>query len=284
MNKKVTTLTIKDMKQQNMPISMITAYDYIMAQNVDEAGIDMILVGDSLGNVVMGYSSTLPVTMEDMIHHTACVTRGVKTALVVGDLPFMSYQESTEQALHNAGRLMKEGGCDAVKLEGGARVCEAVYKMTEAGIPVVGHLGLTPQSVHQFGGFKVQGKNLEKARQLIQDAKDLEEAGAFAIVLECVPADLSEEITKELHTAATIGIGAGNQCDGQVLVCTDLLGMSGGFKPKFAKSYSDLHAEIVGAVQSYIQDVQKRDFPAKEHTFSIDPAVVDALRATMKKQ
>lgn len=277
MNKKVTNLTIKDMKQQHLPISMITAYDYVMAQNVDEAGIDMILVGDSLGNVVMGYSSTLPVTMEDMIHHTACVTRGAKRALVVGDMPFMSYQESTEQALHNAGRLMKEGGCDAVKLEGGARVCEAVYKMTEAGIPVVGHLGLTPQSVHQFGGFKVQGKNLEKARQMIQDAKALEEAGAFAVVLECVPADLSEEITKELHTAATIGIGAGNQCDGQVLVCTDLLGMSGGFRPKFAKTYADLHADIVGAVQAYIQDVQKRDFPSKEHTFSIDPAVMDAL-------
>lgn len=280
MNKKVTNLTIKDMKQQNMPISMITAYDYIMAQNVDEAGIDMILVGDSLGNVVMGYSSTLPVTMEDMIHHTACVTRGVKRALVVGDMPFMSYQESTEQALHNAGRLMKEGGCDAVKLEGGARVCEAVYKMTEAGIPVVGHLGLTPQSVHQFGGFKVQGKNLEKARQMIQDAKALEEAGAFAVVLECVPADLSAEITKELHTAATIGIGAGNQCDGQVLVCTDLLGMSGGFRPKFAKAYADLHADIVGAVQAYIQDVQKRNFPSQEHTFSIDPAVMAALHET----
>lgn len=280
MNKKVTNLTIKDMKQQNMPISMITAYDYVMAQNVDEAGIDMILVGDSLGNVVMGYSSTLPVTMEDMIHHTACVTRGVKRALVVGDMPFMSYQESTEQALHNAGRLMKEGGCDAVKLEGGARVCEAVYKMTEAGIPVVGHLGLTPQSVHQFGGFKVQGKNLEKARQMIQDAKALEEAGAFAVVLECVPADLSAEITKELHTAATIGIGAGNQCDGQVLVCTDLLGMSGGFRPKFAKAYADLHADIVGAVQAYIQDVQKRDFPSQEHIFSIDPAVMAALHET----
>lgn len=277
MNKKVTTLTIKDMKQQKKPISMITAYDYIMAQNVDEAGIDMILVGDSLGNVVMGYSSTLPVTMEDMIHHTACVTRGVNRALVVGDMPFMSYQESTEQALHNAGRLMKEGGCDAVKLEGGARVCEAVYKMTEAGIPVVGHLGLTPQSVHQFGGFKVQGKNIEKARQMIEDAKALEEAGAFAVVLECVPADLSAEITKELHTAATIGIGAGNQCDGQVLVCTDLLGMSSGFRPKFAKSYADLHNTIVGAVQSYIQDVQNREFPAKEHTFSIDPDVMTAL-------
>lgn len=277
MNKKVTTLTIKDMKQQKKPISMITAYDYVMAQNVDEAGIDMILVGDSLGNVVMGYSSTLPVTMEDMIHHTACVTRGVSRALVVGDLPFMSYQESTEQALHNAGRLMKEGGCDAVKLEGGARVCEAVYKMTEAGIPVVGHLGLTPQSVHQFGGFKVQGKNIEKARQLIEDAKALEEAGAFAVVLECVPADLSAEITKQLHTAATIGIGTSNQCDGQVLVCTDLLGMSGGFRPKFAKSYADLHSTIVGAVQSYIQDVQNREFPAKEHTFSIDPDVMKAL-------
>ena len=277
MNKKVTTLKIKDMKQQQKPISMITAYDYVMAQNVDEAGIDMILVGDSLGNVVMGYSSTLPVTMEDMIHHTACVTRGVSRALVVGDLPFMSYQESTEQALHNAGRLMKEGGCDAVKLEGGARVCEAGYKITEAGITVVDPLGLTPQSVHQFGGFKVQGKNIEKARQLIEDAKALEEAGAFAVVLECVPADLSAEITKELHTAATIGIVASSQCGGQVLVCTDLLGMSGGFRPKFAKSYADLHSTIVGAVQSYIQDVQSREFPAKEHTFSIDPDVMKAL-------
>ena len=281
MNNKVTNATIKKMKTTGTPISMITAYDYVMAQNVDEAGIDMILVGDSLGNVVMGYSSTLPVTMEDMLHHTACVVRGVNRALVVGDMPFMSYQESTEQALHNAGRFMKEAQCDAVKLEGGARVSEAVYKMTQAGIPVVGHLGLTPQSVHQFGGFKVQGKNVEKARQLIADAKELEDAGAFAIVLECVPADLSTEITKSLKHAATIGIGAGNQCDGQVLVCTDLLGMSGGFRPKFAKPYANLHDTIVGAVKEYISDVQGRSFPAKEHTFSI---VSDVMKAVKEEQ
>lgn len=278
MNKKVTKTTIQKMKAEGTPISMITAYDYIMAQNVDEAGIDMILVGDSLGNVVMGYPSTLPVTMEDMLHHTACVVRGVQRALVVGDMPFMSYQESTAQALHNAGRFLKETQCDAVKLEGGARVCEAIYKMTEAGIPVVGHIGLTPQSVNQFGGFKVQGKNEERARQLIEEAKEVEEAGAFAIVLECVPADLATEITKNLKSAATIGIGAGNGCDGQVLVCTDLLGMSGGFRPKFVKTYANMHDEIVGAVKSYISDVQTRAFPAPEHTFKIDADVLDAAK------
>lgn len=278
MNKKVTKTTIRKMKAEGTPISMITAYDYIMAQNVDEAGIDMILVGDSLGNVVMGYPSTLPVTMEDMLHHTACVVRGVQRAMVVGDMPFMSYQESTEQALHNAGRFLKETQCDAVKLEGGARVCEAIYKMTEAGIPVVGHIGLTPQSVNQFGGFKVQGKNEERARQLIEEAKEVEQAGAFAIVLECVPADLATEITKNLKSAATIGIGAGNGCDGQVLVCTDLLGMSGGFRPKFVKTYANMHDEIVGAVKSYISDVQTRAFPAPEHTFKIDADVLDAAK------
>lgn len=277
MNKKVSTLTIAKKKQEGTPISMITAYDYTMAQNVDEAGIDMILVGDSLGNVVMGYNSTLPVTMEDMIHHTACVVRGVQHALVVGDMPFGSYQESNEQALHNAARLMKEAQCDAVKLEGGARVSEAIYKMTQAGIPVVGHLGLTPQSVHQLGGFRVQGKDIEKARQLLRDAKELEDAGAFAIVFECVPAPLATEITKSLKHAATIGIGAGNGCDGQVLVCNDLLGMSGGFRPKFAKAYVDLHTTIVGAVKEYIQDVEARTFPAPEHTFNVDDEVIEKL-------
>lgn len=277
MNKKVTTLTIAKKKQEGTPISIITAYDYVMAQNVDEAGIDMILVGDSLGNVVMGYNSTLPVTMEDMIHHTACVVRGVNHALVVGDMPFGSYQESNEQALHNAARLMKEAQCDAVKLEGGARVSEAIYKMTQAGIPVVGHLGLTPQSVHQLGGFRVQGKDIEKARQLLKDAKELEEAGAFAIVFECVPAPLATEITKSLKHAAAIGIGAGNGCDGQVLVCTDLLGMSGGFRPKFSKAYADLHTTIVGAVKDYIHDVETRKFPAAEHTFSLSDDVLDKL-------
>ena len=297
MNKKVTNLTIKKMKQEGTPISMITAYDYIMAQNVDEAGIDMILVGDSLGNVVMGHTSTLPVTMEDMIHHTAAVVRGVKRALVVGDMPFMSYQESTQQALHNAGRLMKETGCDAVKLEGGASVCEAVKAMTtagipeggvrcapqihaivEAGIPVVGHIGLTPQSVHQLGGFRVQGKNSETAKQLIADALKLEAAGAFAITLECVPTDIATEITKALHTAATIGIGAGNGTDGQVLVCTDLLGMSSGFRPKFVKTYADLHQTIVDAVGQYIHDVKDRSFPDEAHGFAVDPEVVKAMK------
>ena len=277
MNKKVTNLTIKKMKPEGTPISMITAYDYIMAQNVDEAGIDMILVGDSLGNVVMGHTSTLPVTMEDMIHHTAAVVRGVKRALVVGDMPFMSYQESTQQALHNAGRLMKETGCDAVKLEGGASVCEAVKAMTTAGIPVVGHIGLTPQSVHQLGGFRVQGKNSETAKQLIADALKLEAAGAFAITLECVPTDIATEITKALHTAATIGIGAGNGCDGQVLVCNDLLGVSNGFCPKFVKKYANLHDITVEAVKAYIAECKDRSFPAPEHTFKIDDSVLEKL-------
>ena len=278
MNKKVTNLTIKKMKGEGTPISMITAYDYVMAQNVDEAGIDMILVGDSLGNVVMGHTSTLPVTMDDMVHHTAAVVRGTKRALVVADMPFMSYQESVCQALHNAGRLMKETGCDAVKLEGGASVCEAVKAMTTAGIPVVGHIGLTPQSVHQLGGYRVQGKNAETAKRLIKEALALEEAGAFAIVLECVPTDIAAEITKALKAAATIGIGAGNVCDGQVLVCTDLLGMSGGFRPKFVKTYADLHQTIVDAVGQYIRDVQDRSFPNEEYSFAVDPDVVKAMK------
>lgn len=278
MAKKVTNLTIQKMKQEGTPISMITAYDYVMAQNVDEAGIDMILVGDSLGNVVMGYDSTLPVTMEDMIHHTASVVRGVKHALVVGDMPFMSYQESVSQALHNAGRMMKETGCDAVKLEGGAAVCPAVTAMVTAGIPVVGHIGLTPQSVHQLGGFRIQGKNIETAKRLVDEALQLEEAGAFAITLECVPADIATEITKALKKAATIGIGAGNGTDGQVLVCTDLLGMSGGFRPKFAKPYADLHKTIVDAVGAYVKDVKDRSFPDKDHSFAVDPEVLKELK------
>lgn len=278
MAKKVTNLTIQKMKQEGTPISMITAYDYVMAQNVDEAGIDMILVGDSLGNVVMGYDSTLPVTMEDMIHHTASVVRGVKHALVVGDMPFMSYQESVSQALHNAGRMMKETGCDAVKLEGGAAVCPAVKAMVTAGIPVVGHIGLTPQSVHQLGGFRIQGKNIETAKRLVDEALQLEEAGAFAITLECVPADIATEITKALKKAATIGIGAGNGTDGQVLVCTDLLGMSGGFRPKFAKPYADLHKTIVDAVGAYVKDVKDRSFPDKDHSFAVDPEVLKELK------
>ena len=277
MTKKVTTAVIREMKEKKEPISMITAYDCAMSKNVNEAGIDMILVGDSLGNVVLGYSSTIPVTMEDMIHHTKAVVRGNSRAMVVGDMPFMSYQKSPEEALANAGRFMKEGGCDAVKLEGGKSVCEAVRRMTEAGIPVVGHLGLTPQSVHQLGGYKVQGKEQEKAQQILNDAKALEEAGAFAIVLECVPAALAERITDALNHAATIGIGAGCGCDGQVLVCNDLLGVSDGFRPKFVRTYADLHTEITGAVRAYIRDVKARTFPADEHTFAIEESVLEKL-------
>ncbi|WP_177562317.1 3-methyl-2-oxobutanoate hydroxymethyltransferase [uncultured Phascolarctobacterium sp.] len=278
MNKKqVTTSTIKDMKQQGEPITMVTAYDYAMARNVNEAGIDMILIGDSLGNVMLGYNSTVPVTMEEMIHHTKAVMRANGAAMVVADMPFMSYQASLADGMYNAARLLKEGGCAAVKLEGGSEICELVAKLVTAGIPVVGHIGLTPQSVNQMGGFKVQGKDVAAAQKLLDDAKALEAAGAFAIVMECVPAALAAKVTAELKTAATIGIGAGSGCDGQVLVCNDLLGFSEGFCPKFAKKYADLHGAIVGAVQEYIREVKERSFPAPEHTFKIDDEVLEKL-------
>ena len=266
MNKKaITTSTIKAMKQQGEPITMVTAYDVAMARNVNEAGVEMILVGDSVGNVMLGYGSTVPVTMEEMLHHTKAVMRACGTALVVAD------------GLYNAARFLKETGCTAVKLEGGSEICELVQKMVAAGIPVVGHIGLTPQSVNQMGGFKVQGKDVAAAQKLLDDAKALEAAGAFAIVLECVPAALAAKVTAELKTAATIGIGAGNSCDGQVLVCNDLLGFSDGFCPKFAKKYSDLHGSIVSAVQQYIREVKERSFPAPEHTFKIDDEVLEKL-------
>ena len=274
--KPITTSTIRQMKEEGKPITMITAYDYAMARNVDEAGIDMILVGDSVGNVMLGYSSTIPVTMDAMIHHTQAVVRGTKYALVVGDMPFMSYQASEAEGLMNAGRFLKEGGCAAIKLEGGSEVCPLVKKMVTAGIPVMGHIGLTPQSVNQFGGFKVQGKDVAAAQKLVDDAKALEAAGAFSIVLECVPAALAAKVS-EMISIPTIGIGAGNGCDGQVLVCNDLLGVSNGFTPKFVKKYRDLHQEIVGAVSEYISDVRDRSFPAPEHTFKIDDEVLEKL-------
>lgn len=274
--KPITTSTIRQMKVEGKPSTMITAYDYAMARNVDEAGIDMILVGDSVGNVMLGYSSTIPVTMDAMIHHTQAVVRGTKYALVVGDMPFMSYQASEAEGLMNAGRFLKEGGCAAIKLEGGSEVCPLVKKMVTAGIPVMGHIGLTPQSVNQFGGFKVQGKDVAAAQKLLDDAKALEAAGAFSIVLECVPAALAAKVS-ELISIPTIGIGAGNGCDGQVLVCNDLLGVSNGFTPKFVKKYRDLHQEIVGAVSEYISDVRDRSFPAPEHTFKIDDEVLEKL-------
>ena len=260
MNKKaITTSTIKAMKQQGEPITMVTAYDVAMARNVNEAGVEMILVGDSVGNVMLGYGSTVPVTMEEILHHTKAVMRACGTALVVADMPFMSYQASIADGLYNAARFLKETGCTAVKLEGGSEIC------------------LTPQSVNQMGGFKVQGKDVAAAQKLLDDAKALEAAGAFAIVLECVPAALAAKVTAELKTAATIGIGAGNSCDGQVLVCNDLLGFSDGFCPKFAKKYSDLHGSIVSAVQQYIREVKERSFPAPEHTFKIDDEVLEKL-------
>ena len=265
------------MKQNGEPITMVTAYDYAMAKNVCEAGIEMILVGDSLGNVVLGYNSTVPVTMEEMLHHTKAVMRGAQGALVVGDMPFMSYQASVVDGMYNSARFLKETGCAAVKLEGGSEVCELVHKLTQAGIPVVGHIGLTPQSVNQLGGFKVQGKSAAAAQKLLDDARSLEQAGAFSIVLECVPELLAKKVTESLQTAATIGIGAGKYCDGQVLVCNDLLGFTDGFCPKFVKRYADVHGEIVNAVKGYIADVKARSFPAAEHTFKIDDDVLDKL-------
>ena len=249
--KNVTVATIKEMKQKGEPIVMITAYDVAMARNVNEAGVEMILVGDSVGNVMLGYSSTVPVTMDEMIHHTKAVMRGNSTALVVGDMPFMSYQASDIDAMYNAARFLKETGCTAVKLEGGAEVAPLVKKLTTAGIPVCAHIGLTPQSVNQLGGFKVQGKDIEAAQKMIEDAKALEAAGAFACVLECVPAKLAAKVTAELKTMATIGIGAGNGCDGQVLVCNDLLGVSNGFCPKFVKKYALPPGSFYPCIQQY---------------------------------
>ncbi len=276
-NKKITVTTIKAMKEQGEPIAMITAYDAAMARNVNEAGVEMILVGDSVGNVMLGYESTLPVTMEEMLHHTKAVMRGNSAALVVADMPFMSYQSGMRDAVINAGRFLKETGCGAVKLEGGAEVAPVVEKLVSSGIPVCAHIGLTPQSVNQLGGFKVQGRDLQAAQKLLDDAKALERAGAFACVLECVPSALAAKITAALTTMATIGIGAGSGCDGQVLVCNDLLGVSAGFCPKFVKKYADLHGTVIGAVRDYIRDVKTREFPAQEHTFKIDDEILDRL-------
>ena len=275
--KQVTVATIIEMKLKGEPFTMITAYDVAMARNVNEAGVDMILVGDSVGNVMLGYNSTVPVTMDEMIHHTKAVMRGNSTALVVGDMPFMSYQASEVDAMYNAARFLKETGCTAIKLEGGAEVAPLVKKLTTAGIPVCAHIGLTPQSVNQLGGFKVQGKDVEAAQKMLDDAKALEAAGAFACVLECVPAALAAKVTAELETMATIGIGAGNGCDGQVLVCNDLLGVSNGFCPKFVKKYANLHDITVEAVKKYIAEVKERSFPAPEHTFKIDDSVLEKL-------
>lgn len=273
---KNTTTSIMQMKNSGHKISMLTAYDYTTARLLDEAGVNTILVGDSLGNVILGYEDTISVTVEDMIHHSAAVARGAKNALVVTDLPFMSYQTSVYDAVVNAGRLMKEGRAGAVKLEGGKEVCPQIKAIVSAGIPVVAHLGLTPQAINTFGGFKVQGKTEAAAKKLIEDAKAVEEAGAFLLVLECVPAKLAKLVTESINIP-TIGIGAGAGCDGQVLVIYDMLGMFSDFKPKFVKHFANAGDMIREAVKTYIAEIDDGTFPAEEHCYKIDDEVIDKL-------
>ena len=263
-------------RKGQQPVSMLTAYDYNTARTIDEAGIDMILVGDSLGNVMLGYENTLAVTVDDMIHHGKAVCRGAKQAFVVIDMPFMSYQASVEEAVRNAGRIMKETNCQAVKLEGGVEYADRIKAITQAGIPVVAHIGLTPQSFNALGGYKVQGKSLEQAQKLIKDAEAVEKAGAFAITLECVPAPLAKLITEQ-SDALTIGIGAGNGCDGQVLVYQDMLGYTGGFVPKFVKKYADLHSVMLEAFKQYKEECANRSFPEVSQSYAISDEVMQAL-------
>ncbi|HHZ16536.1 MAG TPA: 3-methyl-2-oxobutanoate hydroxymethyltransferase [Peptococcaceae bacterium] len=276
MAEKITVSVLREKKAQGLKITMVTAYDYPSARMVEEAGLDMILVGDSLGNAVLGYENTLPVTMDEMVHHTRAVCRGTRHTFVVADLPFLSYHVSVEQAILNAGRLVKEGGAQAVKLEGGKERLEVIKRIIAAEIPVMGHLGLTPQSIHQFGGFKVQGKNKEQAEKLLADALLLEEAGVFALVLECVPAPLAAMITEKL-SIPTIGIGAGAGCDGQVLVWHDLLGITQDLKPRFVKNYAHLHDDITGALKQYKAEVEKGQFPAAEHSYTMKEEEIPRL-------
>jgi 3-methyl-2-oxobutanoate hydroxymethyltransferase len=267
--KKITTHTFRLKKQRGELITMLTAYDYPTALAVDQAKIDSILVGDSLGMVVLGYENTLPVTMADMLHHCRAVARGARYALLIGDMPFMSYQASVAEAVQNAGRFLQEAGMDAIKLEGGRERLDAIEAIVSAGIPVMGHLGLTPQSVHQLGGFRAQGKSVEAAKHMVEDALALQDAGCFSIVLESVPARLAELISRRLEIP-TIGIGAGVGCDGQVLVTHDLIGLFDRFVPRFVKQYAHIHAEMSRALSAYRDDVSARRFPAEEHTFTMD--------------
>jgi 3-methyl-2-oxobutanoate hydroxymethyltransferase len=274
--KKVTTLALRQKKERGEPIVMLTAYDYPTAMVEDQAGVDVILVGDSLGMVVLGYENTLPVTMEEMLHHCRAVSRGAKSALLVGDMPFMSYQVSAEEALRNAGRFLQQGGMDTVKLEGGCERIDAVHAIVGAGIPVMGHLGLTPQSVHQLGGFRPQGRTASAAKRLLEDALLLEEAGCFSLVLESVSARLAELVSKRL-SIPTIGIGAGVGCDGQVLVTHDLLGLFDRFTPKFVKKYANFHAEMQRAFAEFKSDVESKQFPAAEHSVEMADDEWEAL-------
>lgn len=263
---KITTQTVVDMKAKGETISMLTAYDYTMARIIDTTGIDVILVGDSASNVMAGHDTTVPMTLEHMIYHASCVVRGVDRALVIADLPFMSYQVTAKEALISAGRMMKEAGVHGVKLEGGKHIVETVRKIVNAGIPVMGHLGLTPQSIYQFGTYKVRATEDSEAKQLIEDAKSLEGAGCFSLVLEKIPAKLAKQVSEAI-SIPTIGIGAGPDCDGQVLVTHDMLGLNKEFKPRFLRRYADMHSDMTNAVQSYIKDVKSGDFPNEDEQY-----------------
>jgi 3-methyl-2-oxobutanoate hydroxymethyltransferase len=273
---RLTISNIQDMKTAGEKITMLTAYDYSTARLVDEAGVHLILVGDSLGMVVLGYDSTIPVTMDVMLHHTKAVVRGAKQSLVIGDLPFMSYQVNATEALHNAARFMQEAGCQAVKLEGGVTVADTVKRIVDCGIPVMGHIGMTPQSVNQLGGNKVQGKTTDAARRLIDDALALEHAGAFGVVLELVPAPLAELITKKLKIP-TIGIGAGPHCGGQVLVINDMLGLFTDFVPRHTRQYAKLAGTMKTAINEYVADVKSGAFPTAEHSSKMDEGLLKEL-------
>ena len=274
---KTTVADFLSMKKNGEKITMVTAYDYLTAKLIDNSGINSILVGDSLGMVMLGYPDTVSVTMEDMLHHVKAVSRGTENALVICDMPFMSYQTSVYDAVVNAGRLMKEGRAGAVKLEGGKEYAEHVRAIVNASIPVCGHIGMTPQSVNAFGGFKVQGKTEEAARKLIEDAIALQEAGAFAVVIECVPHKLAEYIS-EILSIPTIGIGAGNGCSGQVLVYQDMLGMYSDFTPKFVKKFANVGDVMTDAFKSYSDEVKTGNFPTEEHSFKIDDDIIDKIR------
>jgi len=263
---KINTAVLQEMKKTGEKITMLTAYDALMASQIEESGVDIILVGDSVANVLLGYENTIPVTMDEMLHHCRAVTRAVKRAFVVGDMPFMSYQVSTSEAVRNAGRFLKEAGAEAVKLEGGSEVFDIIRKISDAGIPVMGHLGLTPQSIHKFGGYGLRGGSGKEAEKIMDAARGLEKAGAFSIVLEKIPAELASRITKALKIP-TIGIGAGVECDGQVLVSQDMLGQFEKFKPKFSKRYAELAVITKKAYKQYIKEVKEKKFPAKEHSY-----------------
>jgi 3-methyl-2-oxobutanoate hydroxymethyltransferase len=280
--KKITTLMLREKTAKHQPITMLTAYDYPTALAIDNAGLDVILVGDSLGMVVLGYENTLPVTMDEMIHHCRAVARGARFALLVGDMPFLSYQISAEEALRNAGRFLQEGRMDAVKLEGGRERLAAVEAIVGAGIPVMGHLGLTPQSIHQLGGFRAQGKTASAAQRLVEDALALEAAGCFSLVLESIPARLGQLVSERL-TIPTIGIGAGPHCDGQVLVTHDLLGLFDRFTPRFVKKYADVHGEMARAFAAYKKDVEASVFPAPEHSVDMPDEEWQDLIASLGK-